>query len=69
MTQIKTPVTSKRANQGLLDDNELMARRLDALPSDYVTNADFEASTVDDRSRLSTRCSNAAASSAIVCDL
>lgn len=48
MTQIKTSVTSKRANQGLLDDNEPMARRLDALPSEYVTIADFEASTVDD---------------------
>ena len=48
MTQIKTSVTSKRANQGLLDDIELMARRLDALPSEYVTIVDFEASTVDD---------------------
>lgn len=48
MTQIKTSVTLKRANQGLLDDNEPMARRLDALPSEYVTVADFETSTVDD---------------------
>ena len=48
MTQIKTSVTSKRANQGLLDDNELMARRLDALPCELVTIVDFEASTLDD---------------------
>lgn len=48
MTQIKTPSASKRANQSLLDDNELMARRLDALPSEYVTLTDCEASTVDD---------------------
>ena len=38
MTQIKTSVTLKRVNQGLLDENELMARRLDALPSKYVTS-------------------------------
>lgn len=69
MTQIKTSVTSKRANQGLLDDNELMARRLDALPSEYVTIADHEASTVDDPSRRSTRRSNAAASFALLSDL
>ena len=69
MTQIKTSVTLKRANQALLDDNELMARRLDALPSECVTIADFEASTVDDSSRPSTRRSNAAASSALVSDL
>lgn len=48
MTQIKTSVTPERAIQGLLDDNEPMARRLDALPSEYVMIADFEASTVDD---------------------
>ena len=48
MKQIKTFVTSRRANQGLLDENELMARRFDALPSEYVTIAGFEASTVDD---------------------
>lgn len=48
MAQIKTSVTSKRASQGLLDDNELMARRLDALPSGYVTVVDLGASTVDD---------------------
>ena len=69
MTQIKSSVTSERANQGLLDDNELMARMLDALPSEHVTIADFEASTVDNPSRLSTRRSNAAASSALVSDL
>ena len=48
LTQIKTSVTSKRTNQGMLDDNELMARRVDALPSEYVTIAHFKASTVDD---------------------
>lgn len=69
MTQTKTSVTLKRANQGLLDDNELVARRLDALPSEYVTIANLEASTVDDPSRLSTRRSNAAASSALASEL
>ena len=66
MIQTETSITSKRANQGLLDDNELMARRLVALPSECVTIADSEASTVDLPSRPSTRRSNAAASSALV---
>jgi len=48
MAQSKTSVTSKKAKQGLLDDNELMTRRLDALPSEYITIAAFEASTMDD---------------------
>lgn len=48
MKKIKTFVTSRRANQGLLDGNELMARRFDVLPSEYVAIAGFEASTVDD---------------------
>ena len=33
MTQIKNLVTSRRANQGFLDDNKPISRSLDALPS------------------------------------
>lgn len=69
MRQVKTPVIPKRANQGLLEDNKLMAQRHDALPSENVTLADCEASAVEDPFSTTTIPSNAVANSILTGDL